>query len=270
EGRTLSQMALNREVGLLALALWRDGQSFTTGVRNIPLEVGDAVLVIGQSSDIEDLSNNPDYILPAGQYTNRSTNYRKAPHAIVITLTVLALAILNIVSLPIAMIAGAVSMVLVGCLSMEQFYEAISWRVIFLVAGMLPLSFAITDSGLADRIGGFFVMALADANPLILVAGMIILTMAVVQIIGGQVSALLVGPIAINAALQFGVDPRAMSVAVAMSCSMAFLTPIAHPVNILMMGPGNYRFGDFTKVGIGMTLVTTLAMLAGLHWLWGV
>jgi di/tricarboxylate transporter len=113
---------------------------------------------------------------------------------------------------------------------------------------------------------GYDVLQLENASPLVLIAGMIILTMLVVQIIGGQVTALLVGPIAINAALLMNVDPRAMSVAVAMSCSMAFLTPIAHPVNILMMGPGNYTFGDFPRVGVGMTVVTLLAMLLKLIW----
>ena len=270
QGKTLSEMALNRDVGLLALALWRDGQGFMTDVRKIPLEVGDAVLVIGQSKDIEDISKNPDYILPVGQYSNISINTQKAPFAVLITAIVLTLGILNILPLPIAMLAGAVAMVIMQCISIEQFYEAISWRVIFLVAGMLPLSLAITESGLAERISSILVRLLAEANPLLLVAGMIILTMFVVQIIGGQVSALLVGPIAINAAVQVGVDPRAMAVAVAMACSMAFLTPIAHPVNILMMGPGNYQFGDFTRVGFGMTIITLIAMLLGLKVLWGV
>jgi len=270
EGKTLSEMTLNREAGLLALALWRDGESFINDVRKIPLQVGDAVLVVGEASDIQALYDHPDYILPAGNYSNRALNTKKAPLAIIITAIVLTAGILNLVSLPIAMIAGAVAMVVTGCISTEQFYDAISWRVIFLVAGMLPLSFAITESGLAERIGSLFVAVLADTNPIFLVAGMIILTMFVVQIIGGQVSALLVGPIAINAALQVGIDPRAMAIAVAMACSMAFLTPIAHPVNILMMGPGNYTFGDFTKVGIGMTIVTMIAMLFGLKLLWGV
>jgi di/tricarboxylate transporter len=269
-GRTLSQLKLNREAGLLALALWRDGQSYTTDVRKLPLQVGDAVLVIGQSTDIKNLASDHDFILPAGEYTNLALNRRKAPYAIFITMVVLALAILNVIALPIAMLAGAVAMVLARCLDMEQFYDAISWRVIFLVAGMLPLSIAITESGLAERIGSLLVQSLENASPLVLIAGMIILTMLVVQIIGGQVTALLVGPIAINAALLMNVDPRAMSVAVAMSCSMAFLTPIAHPVNILMMGPGNYTFGDFPRVGVGMTVVTLLAMLLGLRLIWGV
>ena len=269
-GKTLSDMKLNRDAGLLAMALWRDGESYHTDVRKLPLQVGDAILVVGQSADIQNLSQNPNYILPAGEYSSHPIQSRKAPYAILITAIVLALSILNILPLPIAMLAGAAAMVISGCLAMEQFYEAVQWRVIFLVAGMLPLSIAINDSGLADRIGGLLVSAQADSSPLMLIAGMVILTMLVVQVIGGQVTALLVGPIAINAALQMGVNPQAMAVAVAMACSMAFLTPIAHPVNILMMGPGGYKFSDFSKVGAGMTIVTMLTMLLGLALIWGV
>ena len=269
-GKTLSDMKLNRDAGLLAMALWRDGESYHTDVRKLPLQVGDAILVVGQSADIQNLSQNPNYILPAGEYSSHPIQSRKAPYAILITAIVLALSILNILPLPIAMLAGAAAMVISGCLAMEQFYEAVQWRVIFLVAGMLPLSIAINDSGLADRIGGLLVSAQADSSPLMLIAGMVILTMLVVQVIGGQVTALLVGPIAINAALQMGVNAQAMAVAVAMACSMAFLTPIAHPVNILMMGPGGYKFSDFSKVGAGMTIVTLLTMLLGLALIWGV
>ena len=246
-GKTLSQMKLNREAGLLAMALWRDGQSFHTDVRKMPLQVGDAVLAVGKSTDIQRLSQNPNFILPAGAYSAQAIESGKAPLAIAITAIVLALSILNLMPLPIAMLAGAAAMVLTGCLAMEQFYSAVQWRVIFLVAGMLPLSFAIRDTGLADRIGALLVTSLADASPLLLIAGMVLLTMLVVQIIGGQVTALLVGPIALNAALQMGVDAPAMAVAVAMACSMAFLTPIAHPVNILMMGPGGYKFSDYLQ-----------------------
>ena len=269
-GKTLSDVKLNREAGLLAMALWRDGQSFHTDVRKLPLQVGDAVLVVGQAADIQNMSHDPNYILPAGEYSSHPIQTKKAPLAILITAIVLALSILNIIPLPIAMLAGAAAMVVTGCLAMEQFYDAVQWRVIFLVAGMLPLSIAITDSGLANRVGALLVNGLADSGPLLLIAGMVLLTMLVVQIIGGQVTALLVGPIAINAALQMGVDPRAMAVAVAMGSSMAFLTPIAHPVNILMMGPGGYKFSDFPKVGLGMTIVTLLTMLLGLTVIWGV
>ena len=269
-GKTLSQMKLNRDAGLLAMALWRDGQSFHTDVRKMPLQVGDAILVVGQSSDIQNLSNNSNFILPAGEYSAQAIESRKAPYAVGITVMVLALAVLQIVPTPIAMLAGAAAMVLTRCLRMEEFYAAVDWRTIFLVAGMLPLSLALTETGLADRVGAFLEMSLMNASPLLLFAVIALLTMLVVQVIGGQVTPLLVGPIAIKAALQMGIDPRAMAVAVAMACSLAFITPISHPVNILMMGPGGYKFSDFSKVGIGMTIVTLLTMLLGFSLLWGV
>ncbi len=269
-GKTLSEMKLNRDSGLLAVALWRDGQSYHTDVRKIPLQVGDAILVVGQSADILNLSHNSNFILPAGEYSAQTNESRKAPFAVVITAFVLALAILNVIPLPIAMLAGAAAMVISGCLTMQQFYSAVDWRVIFLVAGMLPLSLAITESGLAERVGSILEFSLMNASPLLLFAVIALLTMLVVQVIGGQVTPLLVGPIAIKAALQMGVDPRAMALAVAIACSLAFITPISHPVNILMMGPGGYKFSDFSKVGAGMTLVALLTMLLGLALVWGV
>ena len=269
-GKTLSEMKLNRDAGLLAMALWRDGRSFHTDVRKMPLQVGDAILVVGQSSDIQNLSQNSNFILPAGEYSAQALESGKAPYAIGITAAVLTLAILNILPTPIAMLAGAAAMALTRCLRMEQFYAAVDWRTIFLVAGMLPLSLAITESGLADRVGAFLELSLMNASPLLLFAIIALLTMLVVQVIGGQVTPLLVGPIAINAALQMGIDPRAMALAVAMACSLAFITPISHPVNILMMGPGGYKFSDFSKVGIGMTVVALLTMLLGLALVWGV
>ena len=269
-GKTLSKMKLNRDAGLLAMALWRDGQSFHTDVRKMPLQVGDAILVVGQSSDIQNLSHNSNFILPAGEYSTHAIESRKAPYAVAITAIVLALSFLKIVPLPIAMLAGATAMVLTRCLRMEQFYTAVDWRTIFLVAGMLPLSLAITETGLADRVGAFLELSLTSTSPLMLFAVIALLTMLVVQVIGGQVTPLLVGPIAIKAALQMGIDPRAMALAVAMACSLAFITPISHPVNILMMGPGGYKFSDFSKIGAGMTVVTLLTMLLGLALIWGV
>ncbi|MDE2748838.1 MAG: SLC13 family permease [Chloroflexota bacterium] len=269
-GKTLSQMKLNRDAGLLAMALWRDGQSFHTDVRKMPLQVGDAILVVGQTADIENLSQNSNYILPAGEYSAQAIDSRKAPYAVGITAIVLTLSFLNLLPIAIAMLAGAAAMVLTRCLRMQQFYAAVDWRTVFLVAGMLPLSLAITESGLADRVGAFLELSLMNASPLLLFAVIALLTMLVVQVIGGQVTPLLVGPIAIKAALQMGIDPRALALAVAMACSLAFITPISHPVNILMMGPGGYKFSDFSKVGVGMTVVTLLTMLLGLALLWGV
>lgn len=194
----------------------------------------------------------------------------KALGAVVITVGVLAVAIFDLVPLPEAMLAGAVGMVLVGCLKMNEFYEAVEWRVIFLIAGMLPISTALSSSGLAGRIGQMFTAALTGQSSLALIAGMYLLTMLITQVIGGQVTAFVIGPIAVSAALQTGTNPQAMATAVAIACSAAFLTPIAHPVNLLVMIPGGYRFGDFARVGLGLSVVAFVTLLIGMRLFWGV
>jgi di/tricarboxylate transporter len=123
---------------------------------------------------------------------------------------------------------------------------------------------------LAERISRWLVGEFAPYGPLALIAALFILTALVTQVIGGQVTAVIVAPVAITAALETGVNPQAMGVAVAIACSAAFLTPIAHPVNVLMMGPAGYTFGDFFKVGVGMILVSFMALLVGMVVFWGV
>jgi di/tricarboxylate transporter len=109
------------------------------------------------------------------------------------------------------------------------------------------------------------VTLLSPYGDLAMIGGMFLLTMLFTQVIGGQVSALIVGPVAVTAAMQTGVNANAMAVATAIGCSAAFLLPLGHPVNVLMMGPGGYNFGDFTKVGIGMTLLTLVMLLVGMR-----
>ncbi|MCB0097522.1 MAG: anion permease, partial [Caldilineaceae bacterium] len=126
------------------------------------------------------------------------------------------------------------------------------------------------NTHLAEHIGQVLVNTITPYGPLALIAGLFLLTVLVTQVIGGQVAALIVGPIAVTTALQSQVNPQAMAVAVAIACSAAFLTPIAHPVNVLMMGPGNYTPRDFLKVGSGMLVVTLITLLVGMRIFWHV
>jgi di/tricarboxylate transporter len=268
--KNLTQLKFRNQFGVTAVALWREGRSYRTDVGKMPLQVGDALLVVGSPEHIHQLANSRDYLIPMSDYPSHSFQPIKALLSVIITAIVLTIAIADLLPLPEVMLAGAVAMVLAGCITMEEFYRAIEWKVIFLIAGMLPLSIAMTYTGVATIIGNSLVNALAGQTSLILVAAMFSLTVITTQLIGGQVSALLVGPIAINAALHGQINPQAMAVAVAIGCSTAFLTPIAHPVNILMMGPGGYKFSDFAKIGLGMTLVTLLTLLVGMTIFWQV
>jgi len=200
----------------------------------------------------------------------RPPNPQKAGWAVAITAAVLVAAITGLIPITEAMLAGAVAMALTGCLSMDEAYRSVEWRAVFLIAGMLPLSLAIVSTGLADRLSDGLITALSPYGTLAMIGGLCLVTTLVTQIMGSQVTALILGPIAISAALQLGINPQAMAVAIAIATSMAFLTPISHPVNILMMGPGGYTSSDFFKVGVGMTLITFLTLIAALVLLWGI
>lgn len=269
-GKTLKDLRFRNKYGLTSVAFWREGRSYRTDVGKTPLQVGDALLMVGPISKIKALAQERDYLLLQSSHVHQPPYPHKVKWALLITGLVLLTAIFDIIPLSLAVLAGWAALVLTRCMTMDEAYRSIEWRVVFLIAGMLPISIAMVNTGLADRIGLAFVNTLTPVGPLALVAGLFLLTVGVTQIMAGQVSALIVGPIAITAAQQMGINPQAMAVAVAIGCSTAFLTPIAHPVNVLMMGPGGYKFSDFFKIGLCMTLVTFVVLLAAMMVIWGI
>ncbi len=267
-GKSLAELNFRQKYHLTGVALWREGLSFRSDVGTIPLEPGDALLMVGTPEHIKALTKDRDFLILQGTHTVRPQRPHKAGWALLITGLVLLASILSIVPTGEAMILGVAALALTGCINLDDAYRGIGWRVIFLIAGMLPLSLAMTNTGLADRIGEAIVALVSPFGALALVGSLFLLTLMVTQVIGGQVTALLIGPIAVTAALQLGINAQAVAVAVAMACSAAFLTPIAHPVNVLMMGPGGYVPRDFLKVGLGMTIMTFGALLIGMRLFW--
>lgn len=269
-GKTLKEIRFRSKYRLTAVALWREGRSYRTDVGDFTLQVGDALLLTGTPEKIRQLAADRDYLVLNLQDDQTSKYSQKAVWSLVITVLVLIFATLDVAPLSEIMLAGAAAVVATGCLNMNEAYRAIEWRVVFLIAGMLPISTAMVDTGLAARAGELMVDSFADSGDFSLLAAFFMLTVLVTQIIGGQVTALVIGPIAITSALQLGVSPQATSVVVAIGCSTAFLTPIAHPVNVLMMGPAGYSFSDFFKVGLGMTLTTFIMLMLGMALFWGI
>jgi di/tricarboxylate transporter len=135
---------------------------------------------------------------------------------------------------------------------------------------MLPLGIAMTTTGAAALVGSALVGALGSWGPLAVAAGLYVVATLLTQIISGQVTPVVLAPIAIAAAQSVGADPRGMAMAVALGCSTAFLTPISHSANMLVMGPGNYKFGDYARPGLPLTLVMMIVMLIGLALFWGI
>ena len=133
---------------------------------------------------------------------------------------------------------------------------------------MYVASLGMVHTGLAGLIGSTAIDLLGSTGPLGLAATAFLLSATLTQFMGSQATAFVVGPIAISAAIHLNTNPQAIAVASAIGCSASFLTPMAHPVNLIMMGPGNYRFGDFFRVGIGLMLIVFLALLAGMILFW--
>lgn len=267
EGRSLKEINFRRKFGLTVLAIWREGRSHRKNVAQMPLRFGDALLLVGDPARTAVLRDEPDFVVLAENLPSPQPG-RKAVTATVILGLVLTLSIFNILPLAESILLGVVLLVLTRCISMDESYRAIEWRVIFMLAGMLPLSIAVGKSGLAAQMGLLVSSTLGPYGPLVMVGGLYLFTVLITQFLGGQVTAVIFTPIAISTAEQLKINPHAASMAVAIACSTCFLTPFGHSVNLLMMGPGNYKFGDFFKIGIGLTLVCFIALLIGLKLMW--
>jgi di/tricarboxylate transporter len=268
-GQTLRDLRFRSKYGLTTVAIWRGGRAYRTDVGSMPLQAGDALLMVGPPERVRQLAQEPGFILLT-QPPAIAPDRGKAIAAALITAAAVGVSSGGLIPTPEAMLAGAVAMVLAGCVDMENAYRTIEWRVLFIIAGMLPISTAMQATGLARQTGELFVGLLAPLGPLALVAGLWLFAMLLTQLVGGQVTALIAGPIAIATAAHAGVNPPAVAVAVAMACSAAFLTPLAHPVNLLVMSPGGYTFRDFVRVGVWMAVVCFLTLLVVMPLFWGV
>jgi di/tricarboxylate transporter len=176
--------------------------------------------------------------------------------------------ILGWVSIAISAIAGVALMILTGCLSMEEAYRFIQWKAIFLIAGMLPLGIAMEQTGAAHFLAEGVVNIVGSLGPLAIMAGLFILAALASQVMPNPAVAVLLAPIALNTAADLGVSPYPLMMAVAVSASAAFLSPVGHSANILIMGPGGYRFSDYIKVGLPLTLVVLVVVLLVMPIFW--
>ena len=167
-----------------------------------------------------------------------------------------------------AMVSAAALLLLTGLLRPEEAYSAIKWRAIFLISGTIAVSLAMIQTNLAQMVGDHMVNFVAPWGPLGLVAGTYFLSAALTQVMGGPVAALVVGPITISAAIRLGVNPQAIAVVTAIAGSVSFITPLSHPVNILMIAPANYTFSDFVKSGWVLTVICFVALMVAVPLFW--
>jgi anion transporter len=200
--------------------------------------------------------------------TQEVPRLNKAPLAVLVMGAVLLSAALGWLPIYIAAIVGVTLTVLTGCLKMEEAYRFIEWKVVFLIAGMLPLGTAMEQSGAARFLAESMIGAVDRLGPMAVLAGLFVVTALAAQIIPTHAVAVLMAPIALNIASAQGISPYASAMVVAFSTSASFLLPVGHPANVLIMGPGSYRFTDYAKVGAPLTLVVLMVVLLVVPLFW--
>jgi di/tricarboxylate transporter len=267
-GETLRSAHFREKYGMTVLAIWRGENEVIADLPDIPLEFGDALLLQGTREKLAVLSQDADLILLMTKEESAITVPTKGRAALMIFVATLVFAIILPDLTAAIMLGGALSMVLVGILTTQQAYASISWKTIFLVAGMLPMGIALAKTPAAAIMGSWVVTTLGAYGGFGLMAGLFLITMLMVQTVSGAVVAAVVAPVAIKVAQQTGVDPRALAMAVAIATSMAFITPLGHAVNILVMSPGGYSFRDYVKVGAPLTLILFIVAMIVMPLMW--
>lgn len=266
-GETLRDTHFRERYGMSVLALWRADQEIITELADVPLAFGDALLLQGPRNKLSMLADDPDIILLEKAET-AITVPDKGRAALMIFGATLFLAIILPDLTGAIMLGGALAMMLTGILTTEQAYSSIGWKSVFLVAGMLPMGIALIKTDAAGLMANQVVLMLGSYGPLALLAGLFVVTTLMSQAVNGAVVATIIGPIAIQVAQQTNINPRTLVMGVALATSMTFMTPLGHPVNVLVMSPGGYNFRDFVKIGLPLTILLFVVVLIFLPIFW--
>jgi len=277
-GKTLTEIQFGRRYRLTVLDILRPNLSSKVDLKSARLQFGDTLLVQGYWEDILALRKRPHDFIVTGDLDDivSSDRHRHAPIAAAILVSMLVAMVFgedllvrfsgnpslgSIVNTASISLTAALAMVLTGCLTMDEAYEAIDWRSVILIAGMIPMSTALQKVGLATTVANGLTESLGTFGPYAIMAALFILTSLFTQVISNTATAVIVAPIAFSIARQYGVQPQPFLMAVAIAASMAFASPVASPVNTLVMGAGQYKFRDYVRVGIPLIIVMLVVTL---------
>ena len=266
-GRTLNKVNFRDSFGMTALAIYRHGDVITEHLRDVELHFGDSLLLQGPPGKVRALQTGNEFLVlePVEIEQRRS---RKAPLAAGIMLLVILLAIFTNLGIAVSMLLGSVAMVLTGCLTMDEAYESIDWRTVFLVGGMLSLGIAMENTGTTQFLADNLLGLLGDYGPLGLLAGIYILSALITQPMSNAAAIVLIVPIAIDTALGMGANHLTFTMAVVIGAATSFLTPVGHKANVLVFGPGGYKFADYARVGALLTVFLFVVSMIFLPIFW--
>ena len=259
-GSTLRELAFRKRFGLRALAIWRGDKPIRTGLPDLPLKLGDGLLLHGRRDKAALLRNDPDFVvLSGGPEQPRRT--ARAPFAIGALLLMVVLVVAGVFPIHVAAFFAATLVVLTRALKMREAYEAVEWRAIFLVAAILPVGEAMQRTGAAQLLADSVAGAAGGMGPYAVLVALMILSSLLSQGLDGAPTVVILGPVVVGTAEQLGLSPYPLMMGVGLAASAAFMTPFSHKANLLVMGAGGYRAMDYVRVGTPLTVVV-LAILA--------
>lgn len=267
-GKTLKDLKFREKFGATVLALRHRGKLMREKLSETELDAGDALLLEIKKDRYNQLKQNPSFVIISEVEYERFRKSKIIP-AILIVFGVILTATFGILPIVVGSIVGSLLLVLVGCLTMEEAYKAIEWRIIFLLAGVLTLGVALEKSKAAELLSKTLVEYVGPwGGPVVLVSVFFLFTSLLTGAMSNNATAALLAPIAIGAAHSLQVSPRPFLVAVTVAASASFMTPVGYQTNTLIYGPGQYRFSDFLRVGTPLNIMIWLAATFLIPYFW--
>ncbi|NKX67502.1 TRAP transporter large permease subunit [Labrenzia sp. 5N] len=267
-GRTLPQSGFYTDTGCLVMGIQRRSRMPRMAMNDIRLEAGDVLLVAGSEEAIARLRGNRDVLLLDWSMAEVPRK-RYAPRALVIFALVVALAASGLIPIVTTAVAGTFAMIVSGCLNIRQAMRAIDSRIFMLVGASLAAAVALEGTGGANAIATGLVHLLAGASPTVMLSALFFIVMILTNFLSNNAAAVLFTPIAINLANQIGASPEAFVVCLIIAANSSFATPIGYQTNLIVMGPGHYKFNDFVRAGTPLALILWLTFSLVAPWYYG-
>ncbi len=256
--------------GLTVIGLRRGRTVREQGLLTETLKAGDALLLVGFWKDIRRLQSDPaDFVvlnLPS-ELDDVLPVANKAVHALAALAVAIGLMVSGLVPNAQAALIGCLLMGLAGCVDFKSAYRSVSWKTLVLIVGMLPFSIALQRTGGVELAANALLAMVGGAGPRLVLGTLFAVTAALGMFISNTATAVLMAPVALAIAKDLGASPYPFAMTVALAASAAFMTPISSPVNTLVVGPGNYAFGDFVRVGVPFTLIVLAVTVVLVPWL---
>ena len=253
-GQELIHVNFYARFGAIVLAIRHHGDLHQDEMEHIRLSGGDSVLLSMDRDHVAELKRDHSFVI-VSELGFPDQRRDKMVTAIAILVGVVAVAALNLVPIVVSAVVGCILLVLLGCLTVEEAHTAINWKIILLLAGLIPLGIAMEKTGAAELIATSLLSIGSNWGPVAFLSLFFFLAMVLTNFISNQATAVLLAPIAIQAAQTLDVNVRPFLMAVTFAASLSFMTPVGYQTNTLIYGPGQYKFVDFAKVGTPLNLV---------------